>query len=360
MTARGGRAELPSPSRPLVAGVDVGGTKVAAIVVDGDDAVLGRAVLPMRGTSPATDTAPIVAAVRAALDAAGVPVEALGAIGVGVPGRVDPDTGIVGLATNLGWRDVPLARLVEDEFGVPSRVENDVRLAAAGLAGHDLAGGAGTLAYLAIGTGIGAGIVLDGRVYRGGRGMAGEIGHIVVEGDGVACRCGQRGCLETVASGPSIARRAAEAVAGGAQTALRAVDPITAKAVYDAARDGDTVALGVVDAAGVHLARAVAALVLTCDLECVLIGGGVAEAGDAFLRPVRAELDRLRSGSPLIAELVPPGAVRLLPTQFDAVARGGVGLARRTAREAEASRAIDGTGIRIAPLEEVAAREPQQ
>jgi glucokinase len=360
MTARGGLAGLPSPSRPLVAGVDVGGTKVAAIVVDGDDVVLGRAVLPMSGTSSAIGTAPIAAAVRAALDAAEAPVEALAAIGVGVPGRVDPDTGIVGLATNLGWRDVPLARLVEDEFGVPSRVENDVRLAAAGLAGHELARGARTLAYVAIGTGIGAGLVLDGRVHRGGRGMAGEIGHIIVEGDGVECRCGQRGCLETVAAGPAIARRAAEAVAAGAQTALRAVDPITAKAVYDAARDGDRVALGVVDAAAIHLARAIAALVLTCDLECVLIGGGVAAAGDIFLRPIRAELDRLRSGSALIAELVPPGAVRLLPAQFDAVARGGVGLARRTAREVEAARTIGATGIRLTPAkEEVVAREPQ-
>jgi glucokinase len=343
----------------LVAGVDVGGTKVAALVVDRDGATLGRSVQPMTAPSGATGIEPIFDAVRAALDAAGASVRDLGAIGVGVPGRVDPDAGMVGLATNLGWRDVPLAGLVEDEFEVPCAVENDVHLAASGLVGNPAAGGSRSLAYVAVGTGIGAGLVLNGQLHRGGRGMAGEIGHVIVDPSGVACRCGQRGCLETVASGPAVARQAAEAIAAGAATTLAGADPLDAKAVYDAARAGDLVARALVEAAGGALARAIAALVLTCDVERVLLGGGVAAAGDAFLDPIVAELDRLRSASALIGELVPTGTVRLLPAEFDAVAWGGVALARRTTVIAVTSP----HGWRVGPrssaaAEEVVAREP--
>ncbi|MGH2465484.1 MAG: ROK family protein, partial [Candidatus Limnocylindrales bacterium] len=173
-------------------------------------------------------------------------------------------------------------------------------------------------------------------LHLGDRGMAGEIGHVIVEPDGAPCRCGQRGCLETVASGPFIARRAAAALAtslaGGssadAHPLLAAVPTMTAETVYEAAAAGDTIALAVVDGAGRTLARAIAALMLTCDLELVLLGGGVAAAGATFLEPIDAELDRLRAASALVAEMIPPGSVRALPAQFDPVARGGVALAR--------------------------------
>lgn len=346
-------------ARPLVAGVDVGGTKVAALVVDSDGATLGRAERAMAVRSGAAGVEPILSAVRAALDSAGATVDDLAAIGIGVPGRVDQDTGVVGLATNLGWRDMPLARLVETEFGVPCAVENDVHLAAAGLVGHEAAGGATSLAYVAVGTGIGAGLVLAGRLHRGDRGMAGEIGHVVVDPTGPVCRCGQRGCLEMVASGPAVARRAAEEIAAGATTSLRGVTPLNARAVYDAARDGDPLAERLVEAAGQALARAIAGLVLTCDIERVLLGGGVAGAGDVFLDPILAELERLRSGSALIGELLPVGTVRLLAAHFDAVAWGGVALALRARGSVRASPAGRRVGTRPAAVEEeVVAREP--
>jgi glucokinase len=325
-----------SATRSLVAGVDVGGTKVAALVVDDTGETLGRAVRPMAGRSDA-GIEPIVGAVRAALDAAGATTDELAAIGVGVPGRVDPAAGIVGLATNLGWRDLPLAQLIEDELGVPCSVENDVGLAASGLAGHPIASGAKSLAYVAVGTGIGAGLVLNGRLHRGDRGMAGEIGHVIVEPDGAVCRCGQRGCLETVASGPFIARRAADAIAIAGTAAddhlvLRGAGTITARTVYAAASAGDVVARVIAVEVGRALARAVAGLMLTCDLDLVLLGGGVAAAGPAFLDPILAELERLRASSPLVAAMIPPGSVRALPPQFDPVAWGGVALARSLVR----------------------------
>jgi glucokinase len=323
-------------SGELVVGVDVGGTKVAALVVDAAGVTRGRAVRPMAGRSD-DGIEPIIGAIRAAVEAAGATAADLGAIGVGVPGRVDTVAGIVALATNLGWRDLPLAQLIQDELGVQCGVENDVGLAAAGLAGHAVASGARSLAYVAVGTGIGAGLVLNGRLHQGDRGMAGEIGHVIVEPDGAPCRCGQRGCLETVASGPHIARRAVAALATAAGTEgrhpiLEGAATITARTVYEAAAAGDSIALAVADAVGRALARAVEALMLTCDLDLVLLGGGVAAAGAPFLDPILDELERMRATSSLVAAMIPPGSVRALPPQFDPVAWGGVALARSLVR----------------------------
>ena len=323
----------------LVVGVDVGGTKAAALVVDQAGETRGRAVQPMAGRS-ATGIEPIVAAIRAALEAAGAGDGDLGAIGVGVPGRIDSTAGVVSLATNLGWHDLPLARLIRDEFGVACGVANDVGLAASGLIGHKIANGARSLAYVAVGTGIGAGLVLDGRLHQGDRGLAGEIGHAIAEPDGALCRCGQRGCVETVASGPFIARRAAAALAAALAAGTPASDhplltssgTITAKIVYEAVAGGDSIALTVAQEAGRTLAHAIEALMLTCDLELVLLGGGVAAAGAPFFEPIAAELDRARSASTLVALMIPPDSVRVLPAQFDAVARGGIALARSLIR----------------------------
>jgi glucokinase len=317
------------PQRPLLAGVDVGGTKVAALVVDADGHPLARAVRSMIDAGQPLGVEPVIAAIEAAVSAAGATARDLAAIGVGVPGGVDHESGVVRHATNLEWIDMPLARLLEDAFGATCRVENDVRLAAAGLIGHEVAAPARSLAYVAVGTGIGAGLVLDGRLYRGERGVAGEIGHVIVDPSGPACRCGQRGCLEAIASGPAIARQAEDAIANGVATSLDADRPLTAKAVYDAAREQDSLALAITSAAGAVIARAIANLAITCDLQRVLVGGGVAAAGPAFLDPIEAELGRLRGMSSLVAEVLPVGTVRLLPPKFDAVAWGGVDLARR-------------------------------
>jgi glucokinase len=281
--------------------------------------------------------APIMAAIRTALASAGDGRAGLRAIAIGVPGQVRRSDGNVRSAVNLGWDGFPLGRLVSDAFGVPCAVENDVRLAAASLVGGELAGGARSLAYVAIGTGVGAGLVLSGRLYRGPRGMAGEIGHTVVDPNGHRCACGQRGCLETVVSGPSVARSAAKKLAGGTESLLHPVGRLTADQVYDAARAGDALALEVTRAAGQALARALANLILTCDVERVLLGGGVAAAGDPFLTPIDAELDRLRADSALIAQLVPPGTVQLMPPDAEAVAHGAVALANRLLRRRRAA-----------------------
>ncbi|HET9756009.1 MAG TPA: ROK family protein, partial [Candidatus Limnocylindrales bacterium] len=185
-----------------VAGIDIGGTKIATLIVDSDGADLGRAT----HASSVGDQGGAVLAIAACLDealaAAELRREDLVAVGVGVPGRVDPKRGHVTLAVNLGWTDFALRDALELELGLPVVIENDVRAAAIGLHERGVVADANDLAYLAVGTGIAAGVVLDGRLHRGARGLAGEIGHAIVDTDGPRCVCGQQGCLEAFASGP--------------------------------------------------------------------------------------------------------------------------------------------------------------
>jgi predicted NBD/HSP70 family sugar kinase len=255
---------LPGP----VAGIDIGGTKIATLIVDADGAVLGRAT----HASSVGDQGGAVPAIAACLDEAltdaGLARADLVAVGVGVPGRVDPARGHVTLAVNLGWTDFALRDALQLELGRPVVIENDVRAAAIGLHERHVIGDAQDLAYLAVGTGIAAGVVLDGRLHRGARGLAGEIGHAIVELDGPRCVCGQCGCLEAFASGPSIARRA---------------EASSAKDVYDAAAAGDPAAIDLVDDVGRRLAWAVHTLVMTYDVQRVVVGGGVSLAVRYFV-----------------------------------------------------------------------------
>src|SRR6476646_3669484 len=194
--------------RRLLVGVDIGGSKIAVLVVDRDERVLARQVAPTAAGAPERAVDEIAAVVANALYDADATNDDISAIGVGVPGRVDPLTGTVTLAVNLGWQDLPLGTRLEERFGRPCVVENDVRAAALGLHRRRVVGPIDDLAYLAVGTGVSAGVILDGRLHRGARGLAGEIGHVIVEPGGAPCACGQHGCLETLVSGSAIARLA--------------------------------------------------------------------------------------------------------------------------------------------------------
>jgi glucokinase len=313
--------------RPLIVGIDVGGSKVAVLVVDGDERVLAREIAATGVIAPERAIDEIAAVVGLALATAGATIDDIAALGVGVPGRVDPETGAVTLAVNLGWSDLPLGGRLEARFGRPVRVENDVRAAALGLHRRRVVGAIDDLAYLAIGTGVSAGIVLDGRLHRGARGLAGEIGHLVVDPDGVRCACGQRGCLETFVSGRAIARLANEAVDAGRPTVLAADPARSAVDVYRAAATGDPLAVEIAEGVGARLAWAVHLLVMTYDVERVVLGGGVSHAGDAFERPIQRELDRMRESSALANEQLVPGIVDLLPPDANAGAWGAVTIA---------------------------------
>lgn len=312
----------------LLAGVDVGGSKIAVLVTDRDLQVCARRTVPtaVGGDDEAVER--IADAIDEALHSGGAAPSDLSALGVGVPGRIDPLTGTVSLAVNLGWRELPLGPRLAERYGVPVRVENDVRAAAAGLHERRVLGDDADLAYLSVGTGISAGVVLDGRLHRGGRGMAGEIGHVVLDEAGPTCPCGLRGCLEVLASGPAVARRAEAALDTGALSVLAGHRPVTSVDVYAAAAAGDRLAVEIAETAGRYLARAVHELVMAYDVRRVVLGGGVSTAGQTFLAPILRGLDRLRDASELAREVLPADIVHLLPAAAEAGAWGAVVLAR--------------------------------
>jgi glucokinase len=270
-------------------GVDVGGTKIAAGLVDVD----GQVLATERTESPAKHPSEIVRTI-------GGLVERLGrghdveAVGVSAAGFVDKDRGTVLFAPNLAWRDEPLKKLLEHETGLPVVAENDANAAAWG----EFTFGAGAdiddLLMLTIGTGVGGGVVLDGELMRGGFGIAAEVGHIRMVPDGVPCGCGNRGCLESYASGRALVRRSQEeardhpdAAAALLEAAGGSVEAITGPLVTDAAHRGDPFAVARFTELGDWLGQGLATLVAVLDPTVVVIGGGVGEAGDLLLDPAR-------------------------------------------------------------------------
>jgi glucokinase len=230
--------------------------------------------------------------------------------------------GVVRLAVNLDGADIPLARVVGDATGLPCIVEHDARAAAAWLARRD---GTRDLAYLSVGTGISAGLIIEGRLLRGADGLAGEIGHTVADPNGPICTCGLRGCLEAVAAGPAIAREArARSPIGSAGL----VAGETARDVFEAAGHGDPVARGVIEEVAVYLARAIRALVLGFGVSRVVVGGGVAGAGQLLLAPLLAAIAQERSVSRLVDAAFSSTAIELLPPTTNAGARGAAALVR--------------------------------
>jgi glucokinase len=324
----------------LVVGADIGGTKTAILVCEPDGTVRARAVAPTTVGNQDHAAASIASLVSATLRDAGATLDDVGALGVGVPGRVLRERGHVTLAVNLHWHDLSLGPLLEAALGIPTVLENDVRAAALGLHRRRLFGPAESIVFLAIGTGISAGVVLDGNLHRGVNGLAGEIGHVIIEPGGALCACGNRGCFETVAAGPALVRRTLAGWAarrnghddrpGGAATEAGRVRELGAEAVYAAAASGDPVARDVVDSAGNAIAWGIHLLAVAYDIERIVIGGGVTHAGDSFMTPVRRELDRYRASSPLAAEILQPDLVQLLPAGADAGAWGAVTIARES------------------------------
>ena len=283
-------------------GLDIGGTKVDGVLLDPSSTVRGTLrAATVRGTDGVVACAAQV--VRELVAATGISAADLTGVGVGVPGLVDPRTGSVSHAVNLGMdlSDVPLGALLTTALGgVPARVENDVNAAALGAA-HLLGLGA-DLAYLALGTGVAAGVVLDGRLRRGFRGGAGEIGHVPYEPSGPLCACGQHGCLELYASGSTL--DAAWPVNAGLRSSHE---------VFSAAAEGDARAVAVRDTFVAAVAAAVRLIVLTYDVERVVLGGGVAEVGVPLLDAVRAVLRRQAAGSGLLRSLAIADRVLLAP-----------------------------------------------
>ncbi|GAA1971972.1 ROK family protein [Isoptericola halotolerans] len=300
-------------------GLDIGGTKTLAVLLDGHGDVLAQTrLITERGPVGVVDGA--VRAVQGVVRQAGVPLDDVDGVGVGVPGLVDAGAGTVRHAVNVGVDGAPLelATLLSARLGgVGVEVENDLNVAAVGAA-HLVEAEQGRsvptdLAFLALGTGLAAGLVLDGRLRRGSRGAAGEIGHVPVDPSGPPCACGQRGCLELYASG--------SAVTALWPTASGRPAPVE---MFEAAARGDLDALAARERYARAVAAAVRMLVLTVDVQHVVLGGGVSQLGRPLLDVVRDALTDESAASAFLRSLDLPGRVRLAPGR---VAVGAVGAA---------------------------------
>ena len=330
---------------PVRVGVDIGGSKVAVLVVAEDDSVLARRSVSAASAEPDEAIDQITSVIRDAVEEAGATMADVVAIGLGVPGRVDRATGDVTFAVNLGWQHLPLGQRLEAALGIPCVVENDVRAAAVGLHREQAFSRVDDLIFLAIGTGISAGVILDGRLHRGVRGLAGEIGHVVLDPDGAPCACGLTGCFETIAGGAGIARAAKTAIEAGEATSLvagedgSAADPSAAD-VFAAAESGDPLATRLVDAAAAAIARMTHELVLAYDVEQVVIGGGISRAGAPLLERIQNGLARIAAPSAFAAELLSETDVRLAGSDHDIGTRGAIALLDPVAKEVVAREAV--------------------
>lgn len=236
---------------------------------------------------------------------AGLPRERLQAAGVTVPGLVDYHTGVIALAPNLDWQNVPLRDMMQKALGLPVIVHNVTNSGAMAEGRVGVAKGAKSFVWVYIGSGVGAGIVIDGQVFPGTKGFSGEIGHCPVLDQGPLCGCGLRGCLESLVSGKAIARIAEEAAKGSEPTALKDMQrPLDAVAVAEAARAGDAVSQRILTNVGHHLGMGLSYLINILDPEMVVLGGGVMEASDFILEPARAAIARhtLKSSSARIVK----------------------------------------------------------
>jgi glucokinase len=267
-------------------GLDVGGTKIAAVRIRPDGTILARET----AATPADDMEATLQAMIAAAEA--VRTESVAAVGIGAAGLVESGTGILTFAPNLAWRNVPLTQRIGDALDLPTIADNDANAAAWGEHRFGAGRGHDDLLLVTVGTGIGGGVISRGAVLRGAHGFAADIGHIIVEPGGPVCGCGNRGCWEQVASGPAIERAGRLAVVehpSSGITTLAGGDAakVTGRLVTQAAHDGDPVAQGILAVVGTRLGEGIAGLVNVLDPSIVVIGGGAIAAGEMLLATAR-------------------------------------------------------------------------
>lgn len=294
-----GMAEANSKT-DYVAGVDLGGTKILAGVFTADGIkCVGKAKLstkPGRGTETVMDR--VARCVRDAMDECDLDMRRCKAVGIGAPGVVDFNEGRVIFAPNLpGWKDVPLKRELEKRLEIPVHVENDSNIAVLGVHEKEFDGKPRSMIGLFIGTGIGGGLILDGRLFPGANHVAGEIGHMVLAVDGPKCGCGNKGCLEALASRTAIFNRIQTAVKDGQKTALTdllgdKLEGLKSGDLRKAIRRGDKFVEKVVEEAAEYIGVAVGNLVNLLNPEAVVLGGGVMDALEAEMLGIITEVAR--------------------------------------------------------------------
>ena len=281
----------------LCVGVDLGGTNLRAAIVN---IQTGQVAVDVReptlaAEGPAAVTERMAALIKRTIAAVGPDRGSVAAIGIGVPGLYDPATNVVRFLPNLPttWLNIPLGHAIQSAVGLPTTIVNDSRAFILAEATFGAGRGGDTVVGMTVGTGIGGGAVINGRLHLGLDGTAGEVGHSTIEPNGFLCGCGNRGCLEAYASGPAIATLGVRAVRQGRTTILRDLvendlNRLTPEVIVRAAEQGDAIARQILDEVGGYLGIGVANLITLFSPDAVIIGGGVAEAGEWLLRPIRA------------------------------------------------------------------------
>jgi glucokinase len=301
-----------------VIGIDIGGTNLVVGTLAEDGSVMyALESEPTHAESGADDViSRLLRLTRQVMDRtlAGYPGATFLGVGVGAPGPLDTKSGVVLLTPNLGWVNMPLRDRIASGLGLPTALDNDANCAVLGEWWRGAARGARHAIGITIGTGIGGGLIVDGKLLHGASDCAGEIGHATIDTDGRRCKCGNYGCLEAYASGPAIARRAVEAIEAGYESRLAGyvggdLAAITAQTVYDAAHDGDELALEVVGDTARFLGAGISNLLNIFNPEVVVVCGGVTQAGDRLFVPLRREVAR-RAFKPAVA------VCRILPGEL--------------------------------------------
>jgi glucokinase-like ROK family protein len=298
-------------------GVDLGGTKIYAAVADLGGRILQESSLPQHESAGDASYVRLAELIESLLAFTRQTDKNIRGIGIGAPGVTDHERGVVRWAPSLDWQDFPLKARLQADFGLPVIVDNDVNLAALGELWFGAGQNADNLVLIAVGTGIGAGVVIDGSIYRGSHQSAGEIGYLLPERSLLGKPYEGFGALEGLASGMGIAERARKALQANGQAAKlgTATAPVTAEDVFAAARRKEQWACGVVDETVDYLAQAVAAVSLCFDPDVIVLGGGVARSADLLIEPVLA---RLKGALP-----VPPALVAS-PLGYQATVMGAI------------------------------------
>ena len=284
---------MKSHGRPVLS-IDLGGTNIRAALVSAEGELLAKKYHPtLADKGPEAVIERIHSAIERILKSMGLSPSQLGGISVASAGAINVREGLVTSSPNLpGWRDVPLREIVEKRHGVPAILVNDANAAAVGEHHCGAGRGMSNLVYITVSTGIGGGIIIDGRLYSGECGAAGEIGHMTIDVNGPECVCGNVGCLEVLASGTAVAREAIRRLCGGESSSLLEmvrgkIENITAKEVSIAARNGDSLAAQVIHQAATYLGVGMVNLVNIFNPGMIIVGGGLSKMGDLLLNPAR-------------------------------------------------------------------------
>lgn len=282
-------------AQPIYIGVDLGGTTIKTGICDKDGNLLKTMESPTE-TEGGTERviANIVASARRIIDQSEYAWEQVAGIGTGIPGFMDVEEGFMQFSANLPLTNVPLKKILQEKLEKPIYMGNDANVAALGEAWSGAGKGVPIMVLYTLGTGVGGGIIINGQILVGATGMGGELGHMTVVPDleAIQCGCGRMGCLETVSSATGIIRMAKDAAERGDRTLLADVANLTAKDVFDAARAGDETALRIINRAAYYLGKSMATLSVVINPHRFVVGGGVSNAGELILAPVREVFSR--------------------------------------------------------------------